>query len=183
MEIKRFKIILILIVVCLSSCSHFFEKPIEKRDNYSMTELTKMDDQNSIEILKSNVIPHKVIRDTLSLDSLVFAYFENGVLYERLPYKNGKLHGRVEEYYFNGQLKFRAYYEDGIRTDGLNYLYSINGSIFSISNYKNGYEYGDTRTYFNDVIFKIRKYNKKGKFKQLYIWDENKKKWIKSHDY
>ncbi len=178
-----FKIILILIIVCLSSCSRFFEKPIEKIDNYSIMELTKLDDRNSIEIQKSSVIPHKIIRDTLGLDSLIFAYFKDGVLYKRLPYKNGKLNGRFEEYYFNGQLKYRVYYENGIQINGLCYVYNINGSIYSISNIKNGYEYGYTRIYINDEIFKIRKYDKKGKLKRLYNWNEFKKKWIISYDY
>ena len=51
-------------------------------------------------------------------DGLVEEFYDNGQLYKKENYKNGKLDGLWEVYYENGQLRDRGNYKNGLK-DGL----------------------------------------------------------------
>ena len=127
--------------------------------------------------------PTELILDTLGLDSLVLSYFQNGNLYERKPYFKGKIHGRYELYYYNGQLRHRQYFINGSQIDGNYYYYDIKGAILEEGQIKNGNVIGYSKYYVCDNLFWIRKFDKKGNFKQLYVRDDEKLRWKKSNDY
>ncbi len=138
-----------------------------------------MYDRNQINLAKITET-RIIIKDTLGLDSLKLYYFENGNLYKRVPYKNGKINGYYEEYYYNGQLKARERRIDNYVEDGYCYYYAIDGSIVVEGKYKNGKQVGKWIHYVFREPFKIRYYNKKGELKKVKEWSYKKKLMVKS---
>lgn len=69
-------------------------------------------------------------------------YYDNGQLYERRNYEDGKLEGLLEEYRQNGQLRMSNNYKNGKRVDGPEYTYHPSGKIFMSKDYKNGKLHG-----------------------------------------
>ena len=66
-------------------------------------------------------------------------YDENGQLYSKINYKDGKKDGLSEFYMENGQLVVKSNYKDG-ELDGLLEWYFWDGSIVDKKNYKDGKE-------------------------------------------
>ena len=55
-------------------------------------------------------------------------YHDNGQLFQKGTYKDGKLNGPYEEYYDNGQLEGKGTFKDGVM-DGPSEGYHYNGQL------------------------------------------------------
>ena len=66
-----------------------------------------------------------------------YEYYENGQLWIRENYKDGKQHGLTELYYENGQLSIKGNFKDG-EQHGLLKYFSEDGSLQRSYKYENG---------------------------------------------
>ncbi len=125
-------------------------------------------------------VSHRVIKDTLNCDSIVQGFYKNGQLFFRIFYRNGLRTGWYEQFHQNGAVWCKFLYCDGKIVDGLNICYSENGQINQKGYFKNGNEIGKWYSYTEDGrLFKVYKYNKRGKLVSVKFWDDEMKKWIR----
>jgi antitoxin component YwqK of YwqJK toxin-antitoxin module len=173
--------VFINVVVVLTGCASIKRECSNQIDlNYS-NDLIEQQKSNEIEKRKIYEVK-QVIKDTLDSDSLLISYYANGQRYRFQLFKNGKLNGRFEEYYSNGQLHFREHYVNGIPKDGRYYSFAINGSFEYEINYKDGKEHGLSKYYFFGELTKIRKY-RHGNLIYLKVWNDTKCKFERNNDY
>lgn len=64
------------------------------------------------------------------------AYFPNGQMYDG-EWKDGKMHGKAQEFYPDGALKFEGEYKDGYR-DGFGKSYNREGKLAYEGEWKKG---------------------------------------------
>ena len=68
---------------------------------------------------------------------------ENDSYYrDTVHYVDGNKNGMREQYYLNGQLRFRGVYENGNLTDGTYQFYHQNGFVWASGEYKDGERHG-----------------------------------------
>lgn len=79
------------------------------------------------------------------------SYFSDGSIEEQKNYKEGKLHGSVKVFHYNGQLKIDANYRFG-NLHGLWKDYVIDGNLNSEIEYVDGYKNGISNFYNNGKI-------------------------------
>jgi len=68
---------------------------------------------------------------------IVEEFYDDGQLKFRTNYKDGKEDGLYESFYKHGQLKFRGNFKDGKR-DGLSEWFHEDGNLTSTFTYRNG---------------------------------------------
>lgn len=139
--------------------------------------MLRLENKELAEVAKTRT---EVVKDTLNLDSLVYNYYENGNIYTRLPYKDGKLCGFYEQYFSNGQLAYRNYFINGKSIDGYYFFYDIDGSIREEGRLKNDHYIGDRIIYVFREPFKKYTYSRKGKLLRVKAWNEIKNRWEKT---
>ncbi|MDC1024915.1 hypothetical protein OAR04_03200 [Flavobacteriales bacterium] len=146
------------------------------------------------------------------LDGMQTTFFDNGKIWTKKTYKNGKRNGLWEEYYKNGNLKLKCtfieipnyllnigryeefhengqlskliHFDDNGKKNGTVNQYTKSGKIFSVTNYKNGIKNGEYISYHydSDVI------SNKGQYvddKQhgVFIYNNQKGELIKKNYY
>jgi antitoxin component YwqK of YwqJK toxin-antitoxin module len=97
------------------------------------------------------------------LHGLYEAYFENGQLRGIRNYKNGRFHGLYEDYYENGQPARTTNFIGGLEQDGLRQTYYENGQIESIQHMKDGKTHGIREVYSNDGKLEFKQIWKNGR--------------------
>ncbi len=74
-------------------------------------------------------------------NGLMFSYYENGDVSEKLEWKNNKKSGIWEQYFKGNVIKMKARYSDG-KLEGDFIVYSINGKPYITGNYSNNLRHG-----------------------------------------
>jgi antitoxin component YwqK of YwqJK toxin-antitoxin module len=69
------------------------------------------------------------------------AYFPNGQMYDG-EWKDGKMHGKAQEFYTDGVLKFEGEYKDGFR-EGFGKSYNREGKLSYEGEWKKGEKAGN----------------------------------------
>jgi antitoxin component YwqK of YwqJK toxin-antitoxin module len=64
-------------------------------------------------------------------------FIENGNIYCRIPYKEGKIDGIVEKFYENKNIRWRTSYKEG-KIDGIEECFDEEGNINENRVWKNG---------------------------------------------
>ena len=83
-------------------------------------------------------------------------YYDNGEIYAKIPYKNGKLEGKGKEYYQkSGNLMREVPYRNG-SVEGVVKIYYDNGNLYAIQNIKNGNAEGETISYYKNGNINIK---------------------------
>ena len=95
----------------------------------------------------------------------IFENYNNGQLYYKINFKDGKQDGLSEWYYENGQLQYKDNFKDGNR-DGLSEFYYENGQLQRKANYKDGELDGLEESYYKNGQLK-----EKGNYKDGDIID------------
>ena len=147
---KKIVLILIMFLLTLTSCGK-----------------ERIEDKSKLEARDGIIY---VIGENKPYTGTFIDKYKNGNLYEKIRYKDGKVHGKHEVYYKNGQLEsirfpkngkndgeFKNYYENGnLRTegmykdgknDGVSRMYYENGQLWRESKYKNGVQVAPTKWY------------------------------------
>jgi antitoxin component YwqK of YwqJK toxin-antitoxin module len=131
--------------------------------------------------LTSNCQNKFVLIDTLSVDSIVQVYYNNGELFFQVPYVNGKQNGWYEQYHDNGAIWVKELRINGKTVDGYNVAYWDNGKIYQTGYFKDGHEVGKWYCYSPDGSpFKIYIYNRKGDWIKQKVWNEERNRWEKT---
>ena len=91
-------------------------------------------------LVQRNFIQYEINSQT-PFSGVATKYHENGQLYFKRNYTNGRLNGLDEWYYENGQLRERMNYRDGEK-QGLAEWYDENGGSYKRGNYKDGKSHG-----------------------------------------
>ena len=131
-----------------------------------------------IAFLSGHCQEKKVLVDTLSVDSIVQVFHNNGTLFFQVPYKNGKQNGWYEQFHENGTLCIKELRIENKTVDGFNIAYWDNGEIYQKGYFKNGHEVGKWYCFTQSgEPFKIYFYNRKGRWIKTKLWNEEKGKW------
>ena len=82
-----------------------------------------------------------ILKNELPIDGQVEYFFENGSVYERSIFKDGKENGLVESFYEDGTLKYKHNYKDG-KKEGIGRSFKSDGDEYTWSPecYKNDKE-------------------------------------------
>ena len=107
-------------------------------------------------------------------DSIRTVYYENGKVWFKASYKNGKKNGAYFSYHKNGQLSCVYIYKNDKVIDGNVISYDDEGYVDCIEFYKNGEAQGKWYYYDKGKITYIR-YFHKGIFTKTKYLDENGK--------
>lgn len=91
---------------------------------------------------------------------LIKYYFEDGVLYQEVNYKDGEIKGARNIYYESGKLKNKRSYAKG-KTEGAFFEYYETGELLEKGNYKNGLREG-----LWNVFYKNGKIKEEGNYKE-----------------
>ncbi|MDB4170527.1 toxin-antitoxin system YwqK family antitoxin [Polaribacter sp.] len=92
-------------------------------------------------------------------NGLYESYYENGQLAEKYNYKDGNSDGLFESYYENGQLKSKEYYRDG-----LNITFSYKSRNINVSEIKTECKYVDAASVLlSEMVVLAEVYSKSGK--------------------
>jgi antitoxin component YwqK of YwqJK toxin-antitoxin module len=173
---KKVLIILILLTSC-SSHKVNIEPEILKTLEMQEEALYQEREANMDRRFFSKIGKTVVHRDTLALDSLVINYFTNGQIASKVPYKNGKINGIFEDYYYNGQLNGRERRINSVKVDGYYYSYDDFGDISWEGRIKNGLPVGVHIHYLDGKPCDKYIYNRKGKVVKIKRWNSEKGKW------
>lgn len=68
---------------------------------------------------------------------MVYDCFHYGNLYAKYSYRNGKLNGKYECFWYNGELEYQDNYKNG-KKHGISYKWYSNGQLADMYTYKNG---------------------------------------------
>ncbi|MFA5540140.1 MAG: hypothetical protein WC984_00515 [Bacteroidales bacterium] len=177
-------ILILAIILSVNSFSQRFDN-VEIKDTFDIMLMKRCRKLMHEEIYKTQEIwkNEKIILDTLGVDSLFIRSYNNGVIGNVAPYKNGVLHGYCEVYYSNGQLETRNKYINGI-LGGYSIRYDPCGNVDKEGYYKNNKREGYWYAYFYGEYSEKTYYrNDKQVDDRSYFWDNKRKKWIRIEDW
>ena len=100
-------------------------------------------------------------------DGLVKYYYENGVLYQEIHYKEGTIHGKRKVYDKDGKIKTTSEYKKG-KIEGDFSEYYDSGELMTRGIYENNLEEGTWK-----IFYKTGKIKEKGKYEKgerIGIW-------------
>lgn len=83
-------------------------------------------------------------------DGLVTYYFENGIVFKEMHYKEGKVKGVQKTYYKTGEVKEIGRFSDG-QKNGVWKTFYKNGKIKTKGKYRDGEKVGVWKTFYKNV--------------------------------
>jgi len=86
---------------------------------------------------------------------IVTYFYQNGNLFKKERYKNGRVFGLYQEFYSTGEVMIDGGYENGLK-EGVWKVYYKTGKIKSKGKYHNGEKVGVWKTFYKNVYFPER---------------------------
>ena len=120
--------------------------------------------------LKDGITYHQNMNKPVT--GIVESYYENGNLFQRTIFIEGKREGLEEVFHENGQLWFKGNFKDGKREDGIQEQFHENGNLSRRTTYRDGKPNGPT-----EMFYPNGELMKRGNFVDGKI--ENPEEWYK----